>query len=388
MSELIIKESIVSVDWLYANLDASNLIILDSSIPKVTKGDIYVVEGGRISKTIFFDLKNKFSDTNGKFPNTGPSQEQFTKAAQVLGINKNSAIVIYDTSGIYSSARAWWLFKIFGHNNVAVLNGGLPEWKRKDFPLEIKQNHKIENDGNFIARYQKGFLLFFEDIIAIENDPKFTILDARSENRFNERVEEPRKGLRSGRIPNSLNLPFDNLLRKGNLLSKDALKSIFNNATQNKENLVFSCGSGITACILALGADVLGYKNIAVYDGSWTEYGSLINNKKTMHWTKEELVAYTLIYAANSNFIEDNKERNMIIEHVDMQTFQKIHDEFDADNDYQSLQKISAGLKAHNYTHQDIDELLKEIKLMFFADGEFDVLERMVFRSLKSLLEK
>jgi len=107
-----------------------------------------------------------------------------------------------------------------------------------------------------------------------------------------------------------------------------------------------------------------------------------------MHWTKEELVAYTLIYAANSNFIEDNKERNMIIEHVDMQTFQKIHDEFDADNDYQSLQKISSGLKEHNYTQKDIDELLEEIKLMFFADGEFDVLERMVYRSLKSLLEQ
>jgi len=278
MSELIIKDSVVSVDWLHSNLEASNLIILDASIPKVGKEDVPDLGELHIAKTIFFDLKNKFSDTNGKFPNTCPSEKQFTKAAQELGVNKNSAIVIYDSNGIYSSARAWWLFKTFGHNNVAVLSGGLPEWKQKDLPLEKKQNHKIENDGNFIARYQKGFVLSFEDIIAIENDSKFTILDARSENRFIGRVEEPRKGLRSGRIPNSLNLPFDNLLQKGNLLSKDELIILFNNATQNKENLVFSCGSGITACILALGADVLGFKNIAVYDGSWTEYGSLINN--------------------------------------------------------------------------------------------------------------
>ena len=386
MSELIIKESIVSVDWLQANFKASNLIILDATIRKVAQTQILDLEEHHIPKALFFDLKKEFSDVNAKFPNTCPSERQFTKAAQELSINKNSAIVVYDINGIYSSARAWWLFKTFGHNNVAVLNGGLPEWKRRGFPLE-KQHSKTETKGNFIGKYQKEHFLFFEDIKAIQHNPKFTILDARSENRFKGIVKEPRKGLRSGRIPNALNLPFENVLEKGNLLPKDTLKNIFKNTTQNNEYLVFSCGSGITACVLALGADVLGYKNIAVYDGSWTEYGSLINNEKIMHWTKEELVAYTLIYAANSNFIEDNKERNMIIEHVDMQTFQKIHDEFDADNDYQSLQKISAGLKEHNYTHKDIDELLAEIKLMFFADGEFDVLERMVYRSLKSLLE-
>ena len=387
MSEFIIEESIVSVDWLQANLGASNLMVLDATISIVTQTDISDSEEEQIPNSFFFDIKKKFSDANGQFPNTSPSEKQFTKAAQELGVSERTAIVIYDSKGIYSSARAWWLFKTFGHHNVAVLNGGMPEWKRKGFPLEKKQNHKIENKGNFVANYQKGYLLFYEDIKSIENDPKYTILDARSENRFKGLVQEPRKGLRSGRIPNSLNLPFDNLLQNGNLLPKDALKSIFENTTQNKESLVFSCGSGITACVLALGADVIGLKNIAVYDGSWTEYGSLINNDKTMHWTKEELVAYTLLYAANSNFIEDNKERNVIIGRVDMQTFQKVHDEFDADNDYQSLQKIEQGLKEHNYTQNDIDELLVDIKLMFFADGEFDVLERMMYRSLKNLLE-
>jgi len=386
MSELIIDESIVTVDWLQENINASNLIILDATIPKVTQLEDSVSEEGKIPNSLFFDIKKKFSDINGQFPNTCPSEEQFTIEAQKLGINNNSVIVIYDNKGIYSSARAWWLFKTFGHQNVAVLNGGLPEWKRNEFPIERKQNHIIEK-GNFVAKYQKGHLMFFDDIQKVKNDSNYTILDARSKERFNSHVPEPRKGLRSGNISGSLNLPFENLLNHGKLISKAELKDAFERTTKKNENLVFSCGSGITACILALGADVIDYKTSAVYDGSWTEYGSLIKNEKTMHWTKDELVAYVLLYAANSNFIEDNKEKNVIINRVDMQTFQKIHDEFDSDNDYQSLQKISQGLKEHNYNTEDINELLAEIKIMFFADGEFDVLERMMYRSLKSLLE-
>ena len=106
-----------------------------------------------------------------------------------------------------------------------------------------------------------------------------------------------------------------------------------------------------------------------------------------MNWTKNELVAYTLLYAANSNYVVDNKERNVIIEKVDMNTFQKIHDEFEADNDYQSVQKITEGLRALNYTQEDVDDLLEEIKVMFFADGSFDVYERIMYRSLKNILK-
>ena len=106
-----------------------------------------------------------------------------------------------------------------------------------------------------------------------------------------------------------------------------------------------------------------------------------------MNWTKDELVAYTLLYAANSNYVVDNKERNVIIEKVDMKTFQKVHDEFESDNDYQSVQKITQGLKALNYTQDDIQELLQDIKVLFFADGSFDVYERIMFRSLKNILK-
>jgi 3-mercaptopyruvate sulfurtransferase SseA len=384
MSNITINDSLVSVDWLHENVHANNLVVLNATIPKVVDAKEVDSETHQIPNTRFFDIKKKFSNIDDAFPSAFPSAEQFTASSQELGINKDSAIVVYDEKGIYSSARVWWLFKAFGYDNVAVLNGGFPEWKQKEFPIEIKQTHPVQV-GNFQAKKQPGYMLFFNDILKIQDDKNFTILDARSAGRFKGVVAEPRKGLRSGRIPNSINLPFEDLLENKKLLSKEQLKTMFKKVTTKEDNLVFSCGSGITACVLALAADSIDYKNIAVYDGSWTEYGSLIDNDNKMHWTKNELIAYTLLYAANSNFEEDNKERNLIIEKVDMQTFQKIHDEFDADNDYQSIQKIQAGLNEHHFTKADIDTLLVEIKTMFFADGEFDVMERITYRSLNKL---
>lgn len=162
--------------------------------------------------------------------------------------------------------------------------------------------------------------------------------------------------------------------------------SIFNAINKNKP-FVFTCGSGITACILALAAEVAGYNIGSVYDGSWTEYGTLTkSNEDKMNWTKDELVAYVLLFGANSDFIENNHERNEIISKVDMATFQKIHDEFDEDNDYQSIQKIIAGLKAHNYTAEDLDDLFLDLKLMFLSDGEFDAIEQNMMLYLKKIL--
>ena len=385
MSSLILENSVVSVNWLHENIHATNLIVINATIPKVVNANETDSENHQIPNTRFFDIKKKFSNVNDAFPSAFPSEEQFTISAQKLGINNDSAIIVYDEKGIYSSARAWWLFKAFGYNNVAVLNGGFPEWKQNNLPIEEKQIQKIEI-GNFKAKLQPGYMFFFDDILKIQEDNNYIILDARSSGRFNGTITEPRKGLRSGSIPNSKNLPFEDLLEDRKLVAKERIKTIFKNVTNKQENLVFTCGSGITACVLALAADTIGYKNNTVYDGSWTEYGSLITNNKTMHWTKNELVAYTLLYAANSNFEEDNKERNLIIEKVDMNTFQKIHDEFDADNDFQSIEKIQAGLKEHNFTQDDVDKLLKDVKTMFFADGEFDVMERIMFRSLNKLL--
>ena len=265
---------IVSVEWLHNNLNAKNLIVLNGTIPKVTGDHISNVQKQIISAR-FFDIKNKFSDTSAEFPSTIPSAEQFQTEARALGINNDSAIVVYDEKGIYSSARVWWLFKAFGYNNVAVLNGGLPAWEKAGYKVELPSSYKGET-GNFTAIYTPEFMKFFNDVKNASKQKTHTIIDARSASRFNCKAPEPRAGLRMGTIPNSVNLPFEDLLIDGILKPKEDLEKSFYMLGDKNDDIIFSCGSGITACVLALGAEIAGYKNISVYDGSWTEWGSLV----------------------------------------------------------------------------------------------------------------
>ena len=268
-------DPIVSVAWLKDNLDLREIVILNASIPRPSELSGEGFQQKVIPNTRFFDIKNNFSDASAPFPSTFPSLKQFTKQAQLLGINKDSVIIVYDDKGIYSSARAWWLFRTFGFHNVAVLDGGLPEWNKSDYKTEHFQPYKGKT-GNFIGRLTKDRMIFFEDIQLASQDKSQIIMDARSEKRFKCLVDEPREGLRRGTIPNSINLPFEDLLDGYCLKNQIELKQIFNILANPSDKLIFSCGSGITACILALSAEISGYKNISVYDGSWTEYGTLI----------------------------------------------------------------------------------------------------------------
>lgn len=264
---------IVSVEWLKRHMDAENLFVFDASIPKVTGNETNVNEK-QIPKAQFFDIKKAFSDASGKFPNTIPQEKQFEVEARKLGLDNDSAIVVYDDKGIYSSARVWWLFKTFGHDNVAILNGGIPEWLKQGLPTEGKRiNEKPK--GNFKAKFIEKNVVYFNDMNTLSKDNEVMILDARSAGRFNCEVPEPRAGLRSGTIPNSDNLPYVACLEDGKLLPKAELQAIFKEKLDKKNTFVFSCGSGITACILDLAATMAGYENTKVYDGSWTEYGSL-----------------------------------------------------------------------------------------------------------------
>ena len=274
MKKLKITKPLVSITWLNSNIGAPNLIILDATIPKVTGGDT-LINKEQIPTSRFFDLKNKFSDVTAPFPNTFPSEEQFTKSTQELGINIDSAIVIYDEQGIYSSPRAWWLFKAFGHDNVAVLDGGFPAWKNANFEVEVKHCYQGKS-GNFKASYRPEFMKFFEDVKKESQDKNHLIIDARSESRFKCLEPEPRAGLRMGTIPNSVNIPFEDLLVGQQFKSENELKQVFQKFAKEDDNLTFSCGSGITACVLALGAEMAGYKHLSVYDGSWTEWGTLV----------------------------------------------------------------------------------------------------------------
>lgn len=275
MSKIVLEKNLVSVDWLKDHLEAENILILDATIGKIidVKSSAKSIQ---IPKAQFFDIKKKFSNTNARFPNTFPLEAQFETEAKNLGINKDSAIIVYDNKGIYSSARAWWLFKSFGHDNVAVLDGGLPEWIIKGFNVEDKPT-KNNRKGNFEAKSKPEAFININTLQTIIKDKSSTIIDARSSERFNCEVPEPREGLRRGTLPGSLNIPFLSLLENGRFKSTDKLKLIFKSIIPNEEALVFSCGSGITACVLALGATIAGYNKMTIYDGSWTEYGTLID---------------------------------------------------------------------------------------------------------------
>ena len=267
-----IPSFVVSVDWLLEHLENESLLILDATIPKVGSKKIEILEEkSQIKKAHFFDLKD-FSDAEAPLPNTMLTGEKFQQKAKQFGINNNHCIVVYDDLGIYSSPRVWWMFQLMGFENIAVLDGGFPEWKAKKYPIE-KFSHKTLSKGNFTANYHFEKITFMTDVLANVSSKKYLVLDARSEGRFFGTEPEPRKEVRGGHIPNSKSLPHTDILDGTKMKPTDELKMIFE--TKNLENkpLIFSCGSGITASILALGATIAGIKNHSVYDGSWTEWG-------------------------------------------------------------------------------------------------------------------
>ena len=200
------------------------------------------------------------------------SEEAFTKEAQKLGIDRTSTLIVYDNIGVYSSPRAWWMFRAMGHENIAILDGGLPVWINAGLSTEPKQVVHFKR-GNFTAKAQPEFWKKSTDVLNSIANPQSLVLDARSKGRFNGTETEPRKGLRGGHIPNSINFHFDDVLDGHKMLPKDDLKQQFQKRGISSQQLVFSCGSGLTACILALAADLIGCEKTSVYDGSWSEWG-------------------------------------------------------------------------------------------------------------------
>ncbi|UQD57508.1 sulfurtransferase [Flavobacterium sp. K5-23] len=266
------KKPIVSVSWLKEHLDDADLIILDAT-QKVNQAKVESqFDGLQIKGARFFDIKNDFSDTTNPLPNTLPNADDFAKAARKLGINKDSKIVVYDSLGIYSSPRVWWLFKIMGHSTVWVLDGGLPAWIKEGYATEpTHQSNYIK--GNFESKFNPDLVKSKEQILENIHNKEAVLIDARSSDRFSGETEEPRVGLRSGHIPGSINIPYTNLLNDGKFLPKEELAKIL---PQHNKSLLFSCGSGVTACIDFIAYELIGNNNPkAVYDGSWTEWGQI-----------------------------------------------------------------------------------------------------------------
>jgi len=264
--------SVVSAKWLFDNINHADVVILDATIPKAGTNLNESLKKEGIPTARFFDLKNKFSTTDSPFPNTMPSEEQFENEARILGINNESIVIIYDLHGIYSSARAWWMFRAMGHDNVAILDGGFPEWvKENNTSLEIQPY--TCRAGNFTAKYDPSFFVSSNEVLNAVETETHLILDARAEDRFYGKTPEPRAELRSGHIPKSISMHYARVIDNGKLKSKNQLAQLFSDSTTDKKPLIMSCGSGITACILALAAEMTGNNKISVFDGSWSEWG-------------------------------------------------------------------------------------------------------------------
>ncbi len=254
----------VKAKWLYHHLEDENLIIFNATIPKVTdKENLSLKESYKIKGAVFFDIKNTFSDKEAAFPNTILSPEKFQDKAQEIGVNNNSCIIVYDEIGIYSSARVWWMFQLMGFTNIAVLDGGFPAWKSKDYPVE--QKHLINlNKGDFKSFYQPDKIKFTKNVLENIKNKGSIVVDARSKGRFYATEPEPRNDIRGGHIPSSVSLPYSEILDHQYLKSYEDLKTIYQDLNKLNKPFIFSCGSGITASVLALGAEIAGVKKYAV----------------------------------------------------------------------------------------------------------------------------
>ena len=218
-----------------------------------------------------FDLKNEFNDVSSKLPNTLPGPKQFENSCRKLGINNSSKIVVYDNLGIYLSPRVWWMFNALGHQNIAVLNGGLPEWISQGNETVQQVENNITR-GDFEAKFHPEMVKDYDFVLSNVTLKESVLIDARSAGRFKGIAPEPREGLQSGNIPGSLNLPYTEVLENGKFKSREELSEIFNNLKIDEKALIFSCGSGVTACIILLASELVSKNDKSVYDGSWTEW--------------------------------------------------------------------------------------------------------------------
>ena len=267
--------SLVTTDWLQKNL--KNVKILDATwhMPSSKRNAVQEFLNGHIQGAQFFDL-DKNSDEKNSVPHMLPSKERWQETVSDYGISNEDIIVVYDNSDVISSCRCWYMFIYFGHNSkkVFVLDGGLKKWK-----LENKRTFEqleILTKSNYLAGESKNLVKTKSQINQNIKENNFQLIDARGQKRFDGLESEPRAGLKSGHIQNSLNLPFSECINKSDhtFKSKQELLKIFQNLKiLGEEKQVFTCGSGVTACILAMANKIISDKNPVVYDGSWSEYG-------------------------------------------------------------------------------------------------------------------
>ncbi len=275
MAALQLPDSLVSVDWLNRHLDDDNLVILDASwhMPATGRDGYTEWKQAHIPGARFFDFDNRLADPGSDLPHMLPSESIFTREMQALGIDQGNAIVVYDSMGMFSSPRGWWMLRTMGCDNCALLDGGLVAWYEAGYAVDSRVQDQAYAAGNFVATLNPDFVADSETVRAALEDPAIAVIDARPEARFNGEAEEPRPGLRRGHMPGALNLPFPELFEHGLLKPREALKPLIDPLIGDRERSIYSCGSGVTACVVAFAAYRIGHDRFAIYDGSWCEWG-------------------------------------------------------------------------------------------------------------------
>ncbi|QDI77055.1 3-mercaptopyruvate sulfurtransferase [Leisingera aquaemixtae] len=268
-------KTLVSTDWLAAHLKDPDLRVLDASwyLPQQGRDARAEYEAAHIPGARFFDI-DEISDNRSDLPHMVPPVEKFMSKLRAMGVGDGHQVVIYDGAGLFSAARVWWLFRLMGQANVAVLDGGFPKWQAEGHPVEDLP--PVIRDRHMTVRVQNHMVRDVTQVSAAAKLGDHEIIDARSAERFRGDAPEPREGLRAGHIPGSKNVPFGQVLNEdGTMKDADGLRAAFEAAGVDlSKPAITSCGSGVTAAILSLALERIGKTDHALYDGSWVEWGA------------------------------------------------------------------------------------------------------------------
>ena len=266
---------LVSTEWLATHLQAPDIRIIDASwyMPAANRDPRAEYRQAHIPGAVFFDI-DEIADTTSAFPHMLAPPEKFASRVRKLGIGDGHRIVVYDGTGLFSAARVWWNFRAMGHEDVFVLDGGLPKWKAENRPLEDMP--PIPRDRHFSPRPNHSLMRTAADMQANLTTRREQVVDARSPARFSAQEPEPRPGVRGGHIPGAVNIHYARLLNTdGTMRQRAELEAIFSAAgIDTTRQVAATCGSGVTAAIVALALRVVGAPDAAIYDGSWSEWGS------------------------------------------------------------------------------------------------------------------
>lgn len=267
--------TLVSTDWLAAHLKDPDLRILDATY--YLPGDPRDAKAGyaaaHIPSARYFDIDD-ISDHRSDLPHMAPPVEKFMSRMRAMGVGDGHQVVVYDTEGLFSAARVWWLFRLMGQMDIAVLDGGFPKWLAEG--REVEDMPPMVRDRHMTVRRQNHLVKDVTQVSSASKLGDYEIVDARAAERFAGEVDEPRPGLRKGHIPGSKNLPFKDILNPdGTLMDADGLRAAFDAAGVDlSKPVITTCGSGVTAAILSLALERIGKTDHSLYDGSWSEWGA------------------------------------------------------------------------------------------------------------------